>query len=35
MLNNLLQMDLKQVQKRAIQKAAEATGDLIGNRIAD
>ena len=33
MLNNLLQM--KTVSKRAIQKTAEATDDLIGNKIAD
>ena len=26
---------IKTASKRAIQKAAEATGDLIGNRIAD
>ena len=26
---------IKTVSKRAIQKAAEATGDLIGNKIAD
>ena len=34
-LLNLLQMHLKLIQKRAIQKTAEATDDLIGNRIAD
>ena len=28
-------MQLKQPSKRAIQKTAEATGDLNGNRIAD
>ena len=33
MLNNFLQM--KTVSKRAIQKTAEATDDLIGNKIAD
>ena len=33
MLNNLLQM--KTVSKRAIQKTAEATDDLIGNKIAN
>ena len=33
MLHNLLQM--KTVSKRAIQKTAEATDDLIGNKIAD
>ena len=26
---------IKTASKRAIQKAAEATGDLIGNKIAD
>ena len=26
---------LKTVSKRAIQRAAEATGDLVGNKIAD
>ena len=31
MLNNLLQMQ----KKRAIQKTAKATGDLIGSKIAD
>ena len=36
MLNNLLQVpDLKTASKRAIQKTAGATGDLIGNKIAD
>ena len=35
MLNNLQQMQLKLVSKRVIQKTAEATGDLIGNKIAD
>ena len=35
MLNNLLQVHLKLLQKRGIQKIAEATGDLIGNKIAD
>ena len=33
MLNNLLQ--IKAASKRAIQKTAEATDDLIGNKIAD
>ena len=33
MLNNLLQMSLESASKRAIQKTAEATGDLIGNKI--
>ena len=28
-------MQLKQHQKKTIQKSAEATGDLIGNKIAD
>ena len=35
MLNNLLQMHLKLLQKKAIQKTAKVTGDLIGNKIAD
>ena len=35
MLNNLLQMHLKLPQKRAIQKTAKTTVDLIGNKIAD
>ena len=38
MLNNLLRLfkdALKTDSKRAIQKTAEATGDLIGNKIAD
>ena len=35
MLQNLPQMRLKLLWKRAIQKTAEATGDLIGNNIAD
>ena len=34
MPNNLLQIQSKQLQK-AIQEVAEATGDLIGNKIAD
>ena len=34
MLHNLLQI-LKTASKRAIQKTAEATGDLIGNKIVD
>ena len=33
-LNNLQDV-LKTASKRAIQKTAEATGDLIGNKIAD
>ena len=28
-------MQLKMLQKKAIQKIAQATGDLIGNKIAD
>ena len=28
-------MHLKLLQKRAIQKTAEATGDSVGNKIAD
>ena len=32
MLNNLLQTSLESASKRAIQKSAEATGDLIGNK---
>ena len=36
MLNNLLQSDaLNIASKRAIQKTAGATGDLIGNKTAD
>ena len=35
MLNNLLQMHLKLLQKKAIQKTAKVTGDLTGNKIAD
>ena len=35
MLNNLLQMHLKLLQKRAIQKTAKTTVDSIGNKIAD
>ena len=35
-LKNLQQIDaLKIASKRAIQKTAEATGDLLGNKIAD
>ena len=34
MLNNLLQKHLKLRQKKVIQKTAETTGDLIGNKIA-
>ena len=35
MCNNLQQMQLNILQKKFIQKAAEATGDLIGNKIAN
>ena len=35
MLNNLLQMHLKLLQKESNSKNAEATGDLIGNKTAD
>ena len=35
MLKNLLQMHLKLPPKRAIQKAAGATGDLTGNKLGD
>ena len=35
MLNSLLQMHLKLVQKRAIQKTAKASSDLIGTKIAE
>ena len=35
MLNNLLQMYLKLLQKKAIQITAEATGNFIGNKIAN
>ena len=36
MLNNLQKMHLKRaISKRAIQKPAEATGDLIGSNIVD
>ena len=34
MLHNLQQTRLKLFQKKAIQKTAKATGDLIGNKIA-
>ena len=34
-LKNLQQLQKKQLQKRTIQKTAEATRDLIGNKIAD
>ena len=32
---NLQQMSLKLLQKKVIQKIAEATGDLISNKIAN
>ena len=32
MPNNLLQMHLKLLQKKVIQKTAEVTGDLIGKK---
>ena len=35
LLNNLLQMYLKLLEKGAIEKTAEVTGDLTGNNIAD
>ena len=35
MLKDLQQMHLKLFQKRIIQKTAEATGNLICNKIAD
>ena len=35
MLNNLLQIQLKLLQKEQFKNAAEARGDLIGNKIAD
>ena len=35
MLNNLPQIRLKLLQKKAIQKTAEATSDLITNKIAN
>ena len=35
MLNNLLQMHLKRFQNEQLKKTAEATGDLIGNKIAN
>ena len=34
-LSNLQQIHLKNVSKRAIQKTAQATGDLTGNKFAD
>ena len=35
MLNNLQQMHSRTTSKRVIQKTAEETGDLIGNKISD
>ena len=35
MLSNLLQIQLKLLQKEQFKNAAEARGDLIGNKIAD
>ena len=35
MLNNLLEIHFETPSKRVIQKRAEATGDLIGNKITD
>ena len=35
MLKNLQQMHLRLPQKKVIQETGEATGDLIGNTIAD
>ena len=35
MLNNLLPMHLKLFQREKFKKAAEATGELIGNESAD
>ena len=35
MVNNLLLMHLKLLQKERLKKTAEATSDLIGNKIAD
>ena len=35
MLNNLQQRHLKLIQKGQLEKTAEATGDLIRNKIAD
>ena len=32
-LNNLPQIRLKLLQKKAIQKTTEATGELIGNKV--
>ena len=35
MVNNLLQMHIAMLQKEPFNKIVEATGDLIGNKIAD
>ena len=35
MQNNLLQMHLKGASEKRIQNTAEATGDLVDNKIAD
>ena len=35
MLNNLLQMHLKLLQKKVIQKTAEETGNLIGKNLSN
>ena len=35
MLNNLLQMHLKLLQKERFKKTVETTGDIIGNKTAD
>ena len=35
MLNNLIHMHLKLLEKEQLKKKAETTGDLIGNKIAD
>ena len=35
MLKNLLQMHLKLLQKEQFKKTAEATGDLVRNKIAN
>ena len=35
MLNNLQQIYLKLLQKESLEKTAEPTSDLIGNKIAD
>ena len=35
MLNNLLQIHLKPQRKKEIQRTAEATGNLINNKMVD